>query len=174
MSLHTPDFLDPAVWFPEWQYIFGTAWFLACYCEMARHYIVIMGAMAPQITSLTIVYLAVYSGADQRKNQSSASLTFVRGFHWWPVYSSNKWPVTRKMFPFDDVIMKKFDMHMAKDENMSRVGVCFSDVCSMSKRKLCKFHVNNAGFSSMYLLYLVLDHEVLCIYLMKYKAHCLY
>ena len=40
-----------------------------------------MGAMASQITSLTIVYLTVYSGADQRKHQSSASLAFVRGIH---------------------------------------------------------------------------------------------
>ena len=40
---------------------------------------VIMGAMASQITSLMIVYSAVYSGADQRKYQSSASLAFVRG-----------------------------------------------------------------------------------------------
>ena len=38
-----------------------------------------MGAMTSQITSLTIVYSAVYSGADQRKHQSSASLAFVRG-----------------------------------------------------------------------------------------------
>ena len=38
-----------------------------------------MGAMASQITSLTIVYSTVYSGADQRKHQSSASLAFVRG-----------------------------------------------------------------------------------------------
>ena len=38
-----------------------------------------MGAMASQITSLTIVYSAVYSDADQRKNQSSASLAFVCG-----------------------------------------------------------------------------------------------
>ena len=37
---------------------------------------VIMGAMASQITGLTIVYSTVYSGADQRK-QSSASLAFV-------------------------------------------------------------------------------------------------
>ena len=35
-----------------------------------------MNAMASQITSLTIVYSAVYSGADQRKHQSSASLAF--------------------------------------------------------------------------------------------------
>ena len=40
---------------------------------------VIMGAMASQITSLTIVYSTVYSGADQRKHQGSASLAFVRG-----------------------------------------------------------------------------------------------
>ena len=27
------------------------------------------------------------------------------GIHRWPVNSPHKWPVTRKMFPFDDVIM---------------------------------------------------------------------
>ena len=46
---------------------------------------VIMGAIASQITSLTIVYSTVYSDADQRKHQSSASLAFVRGIHRWPV-----------------------------------------------------------------------------------------
>ena len=51
-------------------------------------------------------YSTVYSGSDQRKHQSSASLAFVRGIHWWPVNSLQKWPVMRKMFPFDDVIMK--------------------------------------------------------------------
>ena len=65
-----------------------------------------MGAIAYQITSLTIVYSTVYSDADQRKHQSSASLTFVRGIHRGPVNSPHKWPVTRKMFPFDDVIMQ--------------------------------------------------------------------
>ena len=65
-----------------------------------------MGAMASQITSLTIVYSTVYSGADQRKHQSSASLAFVRGIHWVLVNTPHKGPVTRKMFPFDDVIMK--------------------------------------------------------------------
>ena len=39
----------------------------------------IMGAMASQITSLRIVYSTVYSGADQSKHQSSASLAFVWG-----------------------------------------------------------------------------------------------
>ena len=64
-----------------------------------------MSAMAPQIANLTIVYLTVYSDADQRKHQSSASLAFVRGIHRWPVNSPHKRPVTRKMFPFDDLIM---------------------------------------------------------------------
>ena len=67
---------------------------------------VIMSAMASQITSLTLVYSAVYSGADQRKHQSSTSLAFVRGIHRWPVNSLHKGPVMRKMFPFDDVIMR--------------------------------------------------------------------
>ena len=40
-----------------------------------------MTTIASQITSLTVVYSIVYSGADQRKHQSSASLAFVRGIH---------------------------------------------------------------------------------------------
>ena len=67
---------------------------------------VIMRAIASQIISLTIVYSTIYSGTDERKqHQSSASLAFVRGLHRWPVNSPHKGPVTRKMFPFDDVIM---------------------------------------------------------------------
>ena len=42
-----------------------------------------MGAIASQITSLTIVYSTVYSDADQSKHQSSAWLAFV-----WPVASN--------------------------------------------------------------------------------------
>ena len=49
-------------------------------CVRYLHYNdVIMGAMTSQITSLTIVYSIVYSGADQRKHQSSMSPVFVRG-----------------------------------------------------------------------------------------------
>ena len=58
-----------------------------------------------RITSPTIVYSTVYWGAHQRKHQSSVSLAFVWGIHRWPVNSPHKRPVTRKMFPFDDVIM---------------------------------------------------------------------
>ena len=64
-----------------------------------------MTTMASQITSLKVVYSIVYSGADQRKNLSSASLAFVRGIHrdrWIPRTNG---PVTRKMLPFEDVIM---------------------------------------------------------------------
>ena len=64
-----------------------------------------MGAIASQITSLTIVYSIVNSGADQRKHQSSALLAFVRRIYRRPVNSPHKWPVTRKKFPFDDAIM---------------------------------------------------------------------
>ena len=74
--------------------------------SVSTHYSdAIMGEMSSQITSLTIVYSTVYSGVDQSKHQSSASLAFVWGIHRGPVNSPHKWPVTRKMFPFDDVIM---------------------------------------------------------------------
>ena len=64
-----------------------------------------MGAMASQITNITIVYSTVYSGAYKKKLQSSTSLAFVMGIQRWPVNSLHKEPVTRKMFPFDDDIM---------------------------------------------------------------------
>ena len=82
-------------------------WNPSCTATNREHYTdVIMGAIASQITSLTIVYSTVYSDADQRKHQSSASLAFVWGIHRGPVNSPHKWPVTRKMFPFDDAIME--------------------------------------------------------------------
>ena len=64
-----------------------------------------MTTMGSPIASLTVFYSIVYSGTDQRKHQSSASLALVWGIHRGPVNSPHKWPVTRKMFPFDDVIM---------------------------------------------------------------------
>ena len=66
-----------------------------------------MSAMASQITSLTIVYSTVYSSADQRIYQSSASLAFVR----------HKGPVTREMFQYDDVIMKNRVCHVVFEKN---------------------------------------------------------
>ena len=46
---------------------------------------VITSEMASQITSVSIVCSSIYSGADQRKHQSSASLALVQGIHRWPV-----------------------------------------------------------------------------------------
>ena len=66
---------------------------------------VIMSAMATQITSASIVCSAVCSGADQRKQQSSTSLAFLKGIHWWPVDPPHKGPVMQNMFLFDNVIM---------------------------------------------------------------------
>ena len=74
------------------------------YCD------VMINTIASQITTLTFVYLTVNSGTDQRKHQSSASLAFVRGIHRRPMNSPHKGPVTRKMFPFDDVIMSRFTL----------------------------------------------------------------
>ena len=61
--------------------------------------------MASQVTNLTIVYLTVYSGADQINIKDLRYWPFVRGIHRWPVNSPHKWPVTQKTFPFDGVIM---------------------------------------------------------------------
>ena len=66
----------------------------------AQYSYVIMGAIASQITCLTIVNSTAYSSADQ--HQSFTSLAFVRGIHRWPVNFPHKWPVTRKRFPFGD------------------------------------------------------------------------
>ena len=63
---------------------------------------IIMGVMASQITSLTIVHPAVYSGAEWKKT----SRAFDQGIHRWPGNSPHKWPLARKMFPFDDIIME--------------------------------------------------------------------
>ena len=84
-----------------------------------------MSAMASQITSPMIVYSTVYSGADQRKHQSSVSLAFVRGIHRWRVNSPRKGPLTRKMFPFDDVIMGfSFPFTADLDKHFLQVSTC--------------------------------------------------
>ena len=75
-------------------------------CFGTYHYSdVILSLMSSKLIGVSIIYPTVCSGADQRKHQSSASLAFVRGIHWWPVNSPHKGPVTRNMSPFDDVII---------------------------------------------------------------------
>ena len=76
------------------------------YYVIRHHYSdVTMSAMESQITGESMICSTVCSGSDQRKHQSSASLTFVRGIHRWLVVYPHKGPVTWKMLPFDDVIM---------------------------------------------------------------------
>ena len=84
-----------------------------------HYYDVIMGTMASQITSLTIVYSTVHSGADQRKHQSSTSLAFVWGIHRWPVNSPYRWPVTRKFFHL--MTSSCNDSQWNLEENMSNI-----------------------------------------------------
>ena len=83
-----------------------------------------MSALAFQITSVAIVCSTIYSGVDKRKHQTSASLAFVRGIHRWPVNSPYKGPVTRKMFPFDDV-----NMLYNKDERVEAIRLFSLSCC---------------------------------------------
>ena len=75
--------------------------------KIDRHYSdVIMSTKASQITSVSIIYpIVFYFRRRSKKTWKLALLAFVRGIHQWPVISPHKWPVTRKMFPFDDVII---------------------------------------------------------------------
>ena len=63
----------------------------------------VMSSTGVSKISFTIVYWTVYSGADQRKHQSSSSPIFVWGIHRWTTNSPHKRPLTWKMFPIDDV-----------------------------------------------------------------------
>ena len=60
-------------------------------------------------TGVSIVSSTACSGVNQRKHRSTASLAFVRGIQRRPLDSPHKGPVTRKMFPFDDVIKLMLD-----------------------------------------------------------------
>ena len=82
-----------------------------------------MGTMASHITSLTIVYSTVYLSAYQSKHQSSASLDFCAGNSPW-TGEFPKWPVTRKMFPFDDVVMMMKYITRISHNNWALTGIC--------------------------------------------------
>ena len=75
-----------------------------------RHYNrVIMGTIASQITSFTIVYSIVYSDLFRCRSKKTSKLRLTglcAGNSPGPVNSLHKWPVTWKMFPFDVIIMK--------------------------------------------------------------------
>ena len=119
---------------------------------------VIMTTMASQITSLTIVYsivysdavyLIVYSDAD-KKHQSSASLAFVRGIHRWSVDSPHKGTLTRKMFPFYDVIMSSLNVtrHCWITFNIMSLACLFSTV--QTEREWRAHIHNNFSWAVLY------------------------
>ena len=93
---HTESLKEPCAYFVRYA-VYRNHPCITC-AQSGHHSVVIMGRMAFQITSLTNVYSTVYSGPDQRKHQSSASLAFVGRIHRWPVNSPHKGPVTRKCF----------------------------------------------------------------------------
>ena len=70
-----------------------------------------MGAIASQITSLTIVNSTVIQRQIKENTKAPRHWPLCgefngdRWIHRGPMNSPHKWPVTRKMFPFDDVIM---------------------------------------------------------------------
>ena len=98
---------------------------------------VIMSEMASQITSLMIGYSTVYSGTDQRKHQSSASLNILRGIKRWPVNSPHKGPVTWNIFPFDDVIMCCHNFRSCKNcrHMTQKITIGYTQGC-ISKKKI--------------------------------------
>ena len=91
---------------------------------------VIMSTMAFQITSLSVVYSIDYSGADQRKHQKLRVTGLWVGNSPGPVNSQHKGPVTRKMLPFDDVIMWTVMIQM-KGTNVMVIVTIHSDIKSM-------------------------------------------
>ena len=121
----------------------------------------------------------VYSDADERKHQSSTSLAFVQGIHRGPVNSPHKWSVTRKMFPFHDVIMStEFELRASNHSrkvshsiwwhNQSKMK-CYKIVC-----KFCEIYTTFAElfdkiwfklFTTMICQKLIDRHCVMCKYI---------
>ena len=119
--------------FPSWSYpdlFISEIW--RPLPESLHYSDVIMSEIASQITCVSIVCSTVCSGADQRKHQSSASLAFLRGIHQWLLDFPHKGPVTRKMFPFDDIIIALYPTGGLN--KMAHTLSRFSNAISRTKR----------------------------------------
>ena len=89
----------------------GTTFNCLCFCRgyktrfdwmnlFITHYNdVIMSALVSLITN------CLFRCRSKKASKLRVTGLCVRGIHRWPVNSPHKGPVTRKMFPFDDVIM---------------------------------------------------------------------
>ena len=97
-----------------------------------------MSAMTSQITRVSIIFSTVCSGTDQRKYQSYKPLAFVREIHRWREFYPKRGPVTRKMFPFDDVITRK--MSSTTMSTMSLRPQCVNNINSEVINKNTKRH----------------------------------
>ena len=73
-----------------------------------------------------------YWDTDKRKHQSSASLAFVRANHLWPVISTHKWLVARKIFPFNDVIMCSITNTAACENHKPQENHCMTKKFNIS------------------------------------------
>ena len=138
-----------------------------------------MSLMASQITSLTIVYSTVYSRLRSNKT-SKLRVTGLRGIHRWPLNSSHKGPVTRKMFPFDDVIMKNGIVQL-KIKKCSVLRAVFGhllhlDRKSVSAKMVPTIHNLKNDISSKVLTYrhpCIYYYLVVCIYFIIYDSDVL-
>ena len=97
--------------------------------ELFHYCDVIMGAVASQTTSHTIVYSTVYSDSDQRKHFAKHRVT---GLCVGNSPGPHKRPVTRKIFSFDDVIMFIISWY----------------ICNLKWGVLSQMHVSRAGASN--------------------------
>ena len=102
-----------------------------------------MTAMASPITGVSMLCSIVYSGSDQRKPQNSASLAFVGVIQRWPVNSPHKGPATRKMFPFDNVIMKISHCSGAHQLHLSMSWSVWLFECLPVNRALSEFSLTH-------------------------------
>ena len=100
--------------------------------EHILHYIdVIMTTMASQITSLTVVYSTVYSDADLRKHQSSASLAFVWGIHRCQVTEDSFEATQNDKYSLPRCTLSTPSIFLYKT-HLSRQFYCWSLKCSWS------------------------------------------
>ena len=122
----------------------------------ASHYNdVIMSAMTSQIM---IIYSTVYSGEDERKHQSSASLAFVRGINRWPVNFPPQGPVTQKMLPIEYVSMWHTSPHMSRlmaAFRPLRLVTCF--LCE-THRCFTSYYYHHTLIVVIFILFFHIDH----------------
>ena len=78
-----------------------------------------------------------------KKMAKLASPAFVRGIHWWPMASLHKEPVTRKMFPFDDVIM-----HVSVSHDLYKHPIVYVIIYWMFRISCCIMHFQENTYNS--------------------------